>query len=129
MMNIHRREKDQKSYADMLGIGSALLCLIHCLAAPILLGLGVNFDHAETSFFLHEFWEIIFLILGLVAVYFSSRHSPTSFIRILLWGTYISLAASILLHEASPIFQYFVYAASIALIITHIYSFRKLFRS
>ncbi|MEM6807202.1 MAG: MerC domain-containing protein [Bacteroidota bacterium] len=129
MLKIYTKEKDQKSYSDMLGMGSAMLCLIHCLAAPVLMGLGVNLSQIESSFFLQEFWEYIFLSLGFIAVYFSSKHSPTLLIKILLWGTFLALAASIFLHEISPVFEYLVYIASLALIITHLYNFRRLFRS
>lgn len=112
--------------SDVLGIGSAFLCLIHCIAAPALLGLGSGLHEHHSSIFLHEFWDFFFLILGFIAVYFSSKHSESTFLKILLWTTYLSLFFSIMFHHSSPVFDYIVYAASILLITAHILNFRKL---
>lgn len=126
MMNIHRKDRDSRELSDVLGMGSALLCLLHCIAAPVLIGFGAGLQEVHSSFFLHEFWDIVFLALGFIAVFYSSKHSRSSFLKILLWTTYLSLFCSVLLHHSSPVFEYLIYAASIILIIAHTLNFRKL---
>ena len=126
MMNLHRKNRDNKELSDVLGIGSAFLCLIHCIAAPLLMGFGAGIHEVQHSFFLHEFWDVIFLVLGFIAVYFSARHSKSTFLKVLLWTTYLSLLCAVILHHSSPVFEYLIYAASIVLIIAHILNFRKL---
>lgn len=126
MMNNHNKDQDSHQFSDVLGMSSAILCLLHCLAAPVLLGLGVNMHQVESSFFLQEFWDIIFLSLGFIAVWFSSKHSTTPFIKATLWITYGFLVCCILFEHASPIFEYAIYAASLILIIAHSINLRQL---
>lgn len=126
MMNIRRKERNNSELSDVLGMGSAFLCLLHCIAAPVLMGFGASIHEVHSSFFLHEFWDIIFLVLGFIAVYFSARHSKSTFLKVLLWTTYLSLLCAVILHHSSPVFEYLMYAASIVLIIAHTLNFRNL---
>jgi len=126
MMNTQRNNTDTQALSDVLGMSSALLCLVHCLAAPVLLGFGVNFHKVESSFFLHEYWDLIFLFLGFIAVWFSSKHSTQPIVKVTLWITYIFLFCSILFLHASAIFEYATYASSFLLIIIHSVNFRQL---
>lgn len=126
MMNTYRKKRDSQQLSDVLGMGSAILCLIHCLAAPVLMALGVNLSNTESSFFLHEYWEIIFLSFGFFAVWFSSKHSKMPLIKATLWITYAFLLCSILFEHASPVFEYAIYASSLVLIIAHSFNLRHL---
>lgn len=116
------------SYSDYLGIASAFLCLIHCLAGPVFLSASAHL-HAESapaSPLLHPIWDYVFLIFGFVAVRYSSQHTPSRFLRTLLWVTYVFLAGSLLMEEASETFRYLVYVSSFALIIVHVINLRNM---
>ena len=116
--------------SDYIGIISATLCLIHCLVAPAFMGAYAhahNHNHEtveSTSIFLHHGWDYFFLILGFVAVWFSSRHTSQNILKVLLWLTFGFLAASILLEEMAPFFQKLVYFSSLGLITVHILNIR-----
>lgn len=126
MMNTYGKKRNSKQFSDVLGMGSAILCMIHCLAAPVLLSLGVNLHSEGSSFFLHESWEILFLSLGFIAVWFSSKHSQTPLLKATLWITYGFLLCSIVFVHDNPVFEYAIYASSLLLIIAHSFNLRKL---
>jgi len=116
-------------FSDYLGIISAVLCLIHCLLAPTLMGAYAHSHEAIHSnesgeFFLHHNWDYVFLGLGLLAVWLSSRHTSQLALKVLLWLTYGFLAASVLLEGQGELFQNLVYISSIALIMVHVLNIR-----
>lgn len=132
--------KIKEHLSDYIGIISAFLCLIHCLAGPILMSAGlVAHNHSHSlggdehlhgdHFLLHRGWDFVFLTIGLFAVIFSTRHTPTKWIKSLLWITFGFLAGAILLEEQAPFFQYLVYISSIALIVAHYANISQLIKA
>ncbi|MDX1907162.1 MAG: MerC domain-containing protein [Bacteroidia bacterium] len=115
--------------ADTLGAGSALLCLVHCIVAPIYLGAGAHLQSLEpeslTPFWLHEGWDFVFLGIGLIAVWFSSRHTHRRSLRYLMWGSYAALVMAIVFEAYEGWFSSLVYVASVSLIVSHLLSFRR----
>lgn len=110
--------------SDYLGISSATICLIHCLATPVLMSMGVSVhDHAGHDhgwmMLLSHSWDFLFLGIGLFAVAFSARHTSNKSRKALLWGSYLFLVCAVMLEHVGPIFQYLTYGASLALIATH----------
>ncbi|MEO0898740.1 MAG: MerC domain-containing protein [Bacteroidota bacterium] len=121
--------RNKSFFSDYLGIASAVLCLIHCLVGPVLMGVYNHAHHhhhhaAETSILLHHNWDYLFLGLGLIAVWFSAKHTHKIGMKVLLWLTYVMLGCSILLEGYSHIFQNLVYVFSIGLIVVHIFNIR-----
>ncbi|MEL6675976.1 MAG: MerC domain-containing protein [Bacteroidota bacterium] len=124
-------------YSDWIGIFSAFLCLIHCLAGPVLIGLGAHVHvhetaagtHEHASIWLSHSWDFLFLAIGLVAVWFSARHTSSSLLKVLLWAAYLFLAAMLMLEAYAEVFRYLAYAASLALIGAHILNLRTLIRA
>lgn len=117
--------------ADYLGISSATICLLHCLATPILVSMGVHVhaheghDHGWTLLLSHG-WDFLFLGIGFLAVYWSSRHTFHPGRKALLWASFAFLAGAILLEHWGPMFQYLTYLASGLLIFAHIRNLRAL---
>ena len=123
----------RKPLSDYLGISSATICLIHCLAAPVLMSMGIAVhDHEGHAhgweILLSHGWDFVFLGIGLIAVILSSRHMNSRPRKFLLWGSFGFLTAAILLEEAGSIFQYLVYASSLALILTHTANIKAILR-
>ncbi len=116
-------------YADYAGIIAAIICLIHCLAGPLILGVTAhNHGHehtAEGPWYLHRSWDFVFLGAGLLAVWQSSRHSQQRWMKSLLWITFGFLAGAVLLEEQGPWFRYLVYLSSLGLIVAHLFHLRR----
>lgn len=113
-----------KPSSDYIGIFSAVVCLLHCLAGPIFLGASAHM-HDHEHFFLDPNWNYLFLGIGFVAVWYSSSHAHNKWLKYLLWGTYIVLALAIIFETQTEFLHYVVYGASVALIIAHIVNLRK----
>ncbi|MEM7659755.1 MAG: MerC domain-containing protein, partial [Bacteroidota bacterium] len=112
-----------------LGIFSALLCLIHCLVGPLLLGAVAhahNHGHAD-HFWLDHRWDYVFLAIGFLAVWFSSRHTHSKLLKWALWGTYGLLATAIVFETQHEVLRYLVYVASFGLIGAHLFNLRSHF--
>ncbi len=108
--------------ADLLGVVSAVLCLVHCIAVPVLLVLGVLSEGlwAHTAFL-----DYIFIGLALMAVYFATRnHETTRRVRIGLWSSTALFSLAILLHDWFAFALYLSVAASIALVVFHVLNYR-----
>ncbi len=108
--------------ADLLGMVSAGLCLIHCVALPVFLlgtlsaGLMPNGWH---------WMDYFFIALAGVAVYFSSRKTPSYYLKTGMWLCVIIFAVALLSHEISVYAQYVSIAASIGLMVLHYINIRQ----
>lgn len=114
----------RRTFSDYLGISSATVCLIHCLAAPVLMSMGISVHEHEGQahgwgILLSHSWDFLFLGIGLIAVIFSSRHMENNIRKILLWSSFGFLTAAILFEHVGPMFQYLTYISSLALILMH----------
>ncbi len=123
----------KRPISDYLGISSATVCLIHCLATPILMSLGISVhdhghahDHGWTMLLSHG-WDFLFLGIGFLAVLWSANHTKHLGRKVLLWASFLFLAGAVLLEDHGATFQYFTYAASLVLIATHAANIRALF--
>lgn len=134
--------KSSRRFADYLGITSAFVCLLHCLATPVLLWAGTYAHahpvHAHESaepvtteawwhLLLHHGWDFLFLGLGLFAVWQAAKHASGP-MRGLLWAAFAFLAGAILLEHYAELFRYLAYGASLLLIGLHLYNLRDAFR-
>jgi len=108
--------------ADYIGITGSVLCIIHCLATPILLMTSalLRNDAVRTSYLSLDY---LFIGINIAAVYFATRHAPSR-IRTLLWGFLSLFAVALLLEDVSEIFEYLAYAASTGLVLTHLANLR-----
>ena len=64
--------------ADLIGVISSGLCLLHCLATPLLFALQtqiINYDSNKPSWW--SGLDIIFIILSALAIY-KTTHTTTS---------------------------------------------------
>jgi len=102
------------NWADKLGIASAILCIIHCLAAPLLLTMGISFLHNPVI-------ALLFIIIAFISIYKTTKGSLFNKLSIILWIAFCGFVLSIILEERSKIFKYTMYLSSIILIIGHSY--------
>ena len=119
------KTQQSTSFSDYLGITSALICLLHCLAAPVLMGWGVLAHSHGENFWLDHSWDYVFLGLGLIAVWFSSEHTHQKFLKVLLWITFGLLCGTVFLGHSYPVFQVLAFAASLGLIFAHLLNLKE----
>lgn len=103
----------KKHWADKLGITSAALCIIHCLALPTLMAMGVGFlDNPIITF--------LFIIIAFISIYSTNKGNASRRLAIFLWIAFCGFIASIFLEEKSILFEYGTYVFSTAIIVGHL---------
>ncbi|MBO0936277.1 MerC domain-containing protein [Fibrella sp. HMF5335] len=110
--------------ADYIGITGSVLCIIHCMAAPVMVmtsGFLRNDDTLRTGFL---GLDCVFIAINILAVYFATRHHTSTTIRAALWGFLSAFALALLLENTSHVFEYVAYVASAGLVITHLINLR-----
>lgn len=112
MITIILRQK-----ADYVGIAGSVLCIIHCLATPVLVMTSalLNHDTIRVGFLSLDY---LFIAVNIAAVWLASRHT-TRLIKTALWTCLWLFAAGLLLEGVHPAFEYLTYAASLGLVSTH----------
>ena len=113
----------QKS--DTFGVISSTLCMLHCLATPLLF-----LSHASTTGAEAPVWwkwiDIVFLVISFLAVYQSAKTTSRQFMKPALWGSWLVLAFAIL-NEKFELFhlpEALTYVAAITLTILHVYNLK-----
>nr|WKN34909.1 MerC domain-containing protein [Tunicatimonas sp. TK19036] len=108
--------------ADILGMLSAILCIIHCLLVPVLLIAGL----ASGSFAgLWEYLDWVFIVLAWTAVYSATRHETNRRLAHFMWGTVCVFSITLLLHEYWILALYLSMASSAVLASLHFIHFQK----
>ncbi len=107
--------------ADIIGMGSSLLCLIHCLAMPfIFAGLALMPNM--------EWWEgldYVFLAINFCAVYFTTTHTSVPLVKYTLWFGWALLATAIMGESKIEWLEYVGYFASFVLIVGHYINYKS----
>lgn len=103
--------------SDKIGITASILCLVHCLALPILFTVSADTLHLVD----HEMPIIDYIFAGvaLIAAYFSARRTTNPKIKLAFgigWGMFI---LGVLLHD-NPYLFVLLHIGSIILIVTHL---------
>lgn len=117
---------------DHIGITSSILCLIHCLALPVIFAassiVAESGHHDEHHTHDGFNWDYVFAVLAIIAVYFTARRNPHKYIRVFLYIGAVLFAAGVALHEFGN-WYYMMHAGSVTLIATHTYNLIKHRRS
>jgi hypothetical protein len=111
--------------ADYIGITGSILCMIHCLAAPVLV-VSSNWLRTDTTLqagFLSL--DYVFIIVNIIAVYFATRHHHSRVISTALWFFLALFGIGLLFEDHSPAFEYLAYAASAGLVVSHLLNIRQ----
>lgn len=113
-----------KRFADYLGIGAGTLCLVHCLALPLVLML-----FSSPAFISVGFAENFFILLACLAALYTGIHTQFLGVRVFLsMGVFLFIVGSILpVHIALTGALHIM--ASMAVAFGHILNLRYLFKS
>jgi hypothetical protein len=101
-----------KNFADVGGMASASLCIVHCLLTPFLLITFAGISWLEEM-------EFLFVGFSLLAALFATITNKRSIYLIGIWVGALILLLSLLLEEHFSFAIYFVYGASLLLIVSH----------
>ncbi len=99
--------------ANHVGIINSSICLLHCIATPVLIGLGA-------SFITHPFLNYLFIVISIVSAGIATKNTQLLSIKVMLWLGVIGFGACLLLEDAWVGFEYLGYAFSFAIIVTHV---------
>jgi hypothetical protein len=104
---------------DILGMISSGLCLVHCLAGPILLLLGYQFLEPGGWHLL----DFLFLTVSALAVYSVTRKHSMTWIKAGLWISFAILSISVFF-EHNTFLNISGWVAAGGLILFHYFNFR-----
>ncbi|WP_298520995.1 MerC domain-containing protein [uncultured Kordia sp.] len=115
-----------KKKSDTIGIYASSLCLVHCLATPLLFIAQSQMICCEgTSVPL--WWkalDLFFLVISFVAIYWSVISTSKEWMKYALWTTWFVLSF-ILINERMQwlsIPEYAIYFPSLSLVFLHFYN-------
>lgn len=109
--------------ADLIGFTSSLLCVIHCIALPILIALSY---FAVTEVGEHWHWlDYIFIGLSFIAVKYAVMRTTESGMRMAFWATFVIFSLALMAHEIAPWMILISLAASLVLMVLHLVNYRS----
>jgi hypothetical protein len=111
--------------ADYVGITGSVLCLIHCLATPVLLLTSAVLQQNVALLASWHSLDYVFIGINIVAVYQATRHATVPGIRRGLWGFLALFAVALLLEDRVVGIVYVGYVASFGLIGLHLANIRS----
>lgn len=110
---------------DFIGVSASFLCLIHCMATPLI------FIAKANSIYAHEiapFWwksmDWIFLTFSFYAVYRTTKIQHKKWLNNILWGSWMALFTLIINEKTEFIHlpELLIYIPSVLLILAHLYN-------
>jgi len=114
-----------RSRSDIFGSLASGLCLIHCLATPLLFAAHTGHIHGHHSS--PEWWgliDILFIEISLFAVYWSAKNTSRQWMRIALWISW-ALLAFVIINEKfgfMHLSEWVIYFPSLSLVGLHLYN-------
>jgi|SRR5690606_26217631 hypothetical protein len=104
--------------ADLVGLVNTTICLVHCLALPVVVSLG-------GAFFAHPVASWLFVAMAFVAVYFATRRGAHRRVAGLLWGAALLFGAALLLEPMWHWMHDVSLVGSALLIVGHVLNWRQ----
>ena len=106
--------KAQKySFANLIGIVSSSICLVHCVATPLLIAFGAEY-------IINPIFKYVFLILSFASIFKATENVTNTKNAILLWVSFWGFLFSTLFQEEYEWLHYSGYLFAILIIIGHI---------
>ncbi len=105
-----------------MGIVNTAICLVHCLALPLLVSVG-------GAFFAHPLASVGFVVLAFVAVYFATRNSTDIRVVRFLWAMAVVFGLALLLEPVWHWMHDVGVVASALLIVGHLLNLRGRFQA
>lgn len=114
-----------KQKPDSIGVIASTLCLIHCMATPIIfIAQSCSIAHYNNVPIWWGYIDYLFLIISFFAVYRSTKTTSLKWIKPALWLSFMLLLV-VVLNEKNAWFylnESFIYVPAISLIALHLYN-------
>ena len=112
-------------YSDWLGASASGLCIIHCMLTPLIFtAKPLYFGMIGQQVHTHGLWpalDYIFLILSLLAVWYSAQNTPHATLKWVFWTAWMVFAFGLLFEPHQfALGHWLMYIGSITLVIAHI---------
>lgn len=112
---------------DYIGVSASFLCLLHCLANPLVFiakASSVHYDDITP-----QWWtslDFVFLSISLYAVSQISKTQNNSWVLSILWGSWIALLLIIFNEKVAFIElpEVLIYFPSVSLMLLHLYNLK-----
>jgi hypothetical protein len=101
------------NFADLIGIVSASICLVHCIATPLLIVFGA-------AFITNPAFKYLFLIISFASIFKATENVTSTKITVLFWVAFWGFLLSILFQEEYEWLHYTSYLFTILIIVGHI---------
>lgn len=114
-----------KQKSDLLGTYASTLCLIHCLATPLLfIAQSCTVTCCEATPVWWKSIDYLFLVISCLAIYWSTTATSLKWIKKALWLSWCALAFVIINEKVAllPLPEASIYIPAIALIGLHLYN-------
>lgn len=99
--------------ADFIGIVSSSLCLVHCIATPLLIAFGAGF-------IANPIFKYLFLIISFASIFKATENVNNTKIAMFLWASFWGFLFSTLLQEEYEWLHYSGYFFAILIIVGHL---------
>ena len=111
--------------SDIMGTTASALCLVHCLVTPFLF--TAHMTHVREHHTAPLWWgvlDLLFIVISLIAVYWSSKHTSKIWVRFAFWISWWGLTFVILNEkfEMLHLVEEVIYIPSIALVVLHLFN-------
>ena len=118
--------------SDLLGIMASGLCAVHCAVTPFFFAARPLLDKAvcdrsccSNAPLGWAMLDYLFLLISLLAVWYSAKHTTSRTVRFLLWVGWACFAVGLLLEGgAFASGKWMMYTGSAGLVATHVVNFR-----
>ena len=114
--------------SDIIGASASGLCLIHCMATPFVFAAKA---YTITSCSDAPIWwqaiDYIFIVISFMAIWFATKNSSVTWIKVTLWISWILLLITILSGslEIGLFPKSFSYVPALAIIVFHFYNLMR----
>ena len=103
----------KNNQSDFIGILSSSLCLVHCIATPLLITFGIGF-------ITNPFYKYLFLFISFCSIFKATEKTAHSKFAVFLWASFGGFFVSNLLEEEYHWLHYSGYTFAVLIIIGHI---------
>lgn len=117
---MHHHSHNPKS--DILGMISSGLCLIHCLAGPVLVLMGYTFIEPDGW----HLWDILFLGISAWAVYSVTKGHSQRWIKRGLYISVATLSVAIFFSHENVFFTTVSWMSAASLVLFHYFNLRHI---
>lgn len=112
---------------DTFGAIASAICLVHCVATPLIFIVSsCSLKGCNNTPLWWKSIDYIFLIISLIAIYFSTKTSTNNTVKVLLWLSW-TLLFTVIINEKMNWFylpEYSIYIPATLLIVAHMYNLK-----